>query len=88
MIFYAIQLYADFSGGIDITIGIGQMMGITVQENFERPYFSKNIAEYWRRWHISLGEWFKEYIFYPISIGEGMMNLTKKARKNLFFLPI
>ena len=81
MIFYAIQLYADFSGGIDITIGIGQMMGITVQENFERPYFSKNIAEYWRRWHISLGEWFKEYIFYPISIGEGMMNLTKKARK-------
>lgn len=81
MIFYAVQLYADFTGGIDITIGIGQMFGINVMENFNRPFFSKNIAEYWRRWHISMGEWFKEYIFYPVSISGWMMKLTKKCRK-------
>ncbi|MDE6208734.1 MAG: MBOAT family protein [Lachnospiraceae bacterium] len=81
MIFYAAQLYADFTGGIDITIGIGQMLGIKVTENFHRPFFSKDIAEYWRRWHISLGVWFKEYIFYPISISGWMMKLTKKSKK-------
>lgn len=81
MIFYAIQLYADFTGGIDITIGIGQMLGIKVTENFERPFFSKNIAEYWRRWHISMGTWFKDYIFYPVSISGWMMKLTKKSKK-------
>lgn len=81
MLFYAVELYADFTGGIDITIGIGQMMGINVMENFYRPFFSKNIAEYWRRWHISLGEWFKEYIFYPVSISGWMMKLTKKSKK-------
>ena len=51
MVFYAIELYADFTGGIDITIGVAQMFGVHLTENFERPYFSKNIAEYWRRWH-------------------------------------
>lgn len=81
MIFYAAQLYADFTGGIDITIGIGQMLGIKVTENFQRPFFSKDVAEYWRRWHISLGVWFKEYIFYPISISGWMMKLTKKCKK-------
>lgn len=81
MIYYAIQLYADFTGGIDITIGIGQMLGIKVTENFQRPFFSKNIAEYWRRWHISLGDWFKEYIFYPVSISGWMMKLTKQSKK-------
>ena len=65
MMFYALQLYADFTGGIDITVGVAQVLGIRVRENFIRPYFSKNIAEYWRRWHISLGAWFTEYIFYP-----------------------
>lgn len=81
MAFYACQLYADFTGGIDITIGIGQMLGIEVTENFNRPFFSKNIAEYWRRWHISLGVWFKEYIFYPVSISGWMMKLTKRSKK-------
>lgn len=81
MILYAIQLYADFTGGIDITIGIAQMLGIRVQENFHRPYFSKNITEYWRRWHISLSEWFKEYLFYPISVAKPMLKLSKFARE-------
>lgn len=83
MALYAVQLYADFTGGIDITIGIAQMLGIRVQENFDRPYFSKNITEYWRRWHISLGEWFKEYLFYPISVAKPMLKLSKTARARL-----
>lgn len=76
MIFYAAQLYADFTGGIDITIGIAQVFGIHVQENFIRPFFSKNIEEYWRRWHISMGSWFRDYIFYPLSLSRPMKRLT------------
>lgn len=82
-VFYAIQIYGDFTGGIDITIGIAQVLGITLPENFVRPYFSKNIAEYWRRWHISLGEWMKDYIFYPISVSQPMLKLSKAGRQKL-----
>lgn len=81
MLFYAYQLYADFTGGIDITIGIAQVLGIKVQENFERPYFSKSITEYWRRWHITMGTWFRDYLFYPISVSRPMLNLSKYSRK-------
>ena len=56
-VFYAVQIYGDFTGGIDIAVGLAETLGIVLPENFIRPYFSKNIAEYWRRWHISLGEW-------------------------------
>lgn len=82
-VFYAIQIYGDFTGGIDITIGLAQTLGIRLPENFIRPFFSKNIAEYWRRWHISLGEWMKDYIFYPISVSQPMLKLSKSARKKL-----
>lgn len=81
MMFYALELYADFTGGIDITIGIAQTFGVTLKENFHRPYFSKNIAEYWRRWHITMGTWFTDYIFYPISVSQPMLKLNKAARK-------
>ncbi len=81
MLFYALQLYADFTGGIDITIGIAQVLGITVKENFNRPYFSKGIKEYWRRWHISLGSWFTDYLFYPISVCKPMLKCSKWSRK-------
>jgi len=81
MFFYAIELYADFTGGIDIAIGVAEVLGIRMAENFERPYFSKSITEYWRRWHISLGTWFKDYMFLPISVSKSMLNLSKKSRK-------
>ncbi len=83
MMFYAVELYCDFTGGIDITIGIAETMGIKVKENFERPYFSKNIKEYWNRWHITMGSWFTDYIFYPISVSKPMLDLNKWSRKHL-----
>ena len=82
MLFYALELYADFTGGIDITIGAAQTLGITVSENFERPYFSKNIKEYWKRWHISMGTWFTDYLFYPLSVSKFTRNLSKFSRKH------
>lgn len=80
-IFYAIQIYGDFTGGIDIAIGLSEALGIRLPENFIRPFFSRNIGEYWRRWHISLGEWMKEYVFYPFSVSAPMRRLGKAARK-------
>ncbi|MBP9988947.1 MAG: MBOAT family protein [Ruminococcus sp.] len=82
---YSIQIYADFSGYMDIMCGYCEMLGITLAENFERPYFSKSVAEYWRRWHITLGAWFKSYIYYPIAISKWNRkfgkNLTEKFGK-------
>lgn len=80
MMFYALELYADFTGGIDITIGVAQIFGIKVAENFQRPFFSKNIKEYWKRWHISMGSWFTDYIFYPVSVSKPFRKLNKYAR--------
>ncbi|MCH5252565.1 MAG: MBOAT family protein [Lachnospiraceae bacterium] len=82
MLFYAIQLYADFTGGIDITIGIAQVLGIRMRENFIRPFFSKSIAEYWRRWHISMGTWFKDYVFYPCGISRPVKKVTTFCKKH------
>ena len=75
---YSVQIYADFSGYMDIMCGFCQVLGIELTENFQRPYFAKSIAEYWRRWHISLGAWFKKYIYYPI----GMSNWSRSFAKN------
>ena len=83
MLFYAFELYCDFTGGIDITIGIAETMGIRLPENFNLPYFSKNIKEYWNRWHITMGTWFTDYIFYPISVCGPMLKLSKWSRKHL-----
>jgi D-alanyl-lipoteichoic acid acyltransferase DltB (MBOAT superfamily) len=81
MWFYAVTLYADFTGGIDITIGIAQMMGIDVTENFNRPFYSKSITEYWRRWHITMGTWFKDYLFYPLSTSRILLKLIKPSKR-------
>lgn len=81
MLFYTVELYADFTGGIDITIGIAEMLGIVVQENFNRPYFSKSLKEYWRRWHISMCAWFRSYVFYPVSVSKTLQKLSSYFRK-------
>jgi len=78
---YAVQLYCDFSGGIDISIGVSQLFGINLTENFRRPYFSKTIGEYWRRWHITLGEWMKKYIFYSLAMSDLSQNMTRGINK-------
>lgn len=81
VILYTIQIYCDFSGCINIISGISELFGIELPCNFKRPFFSKNIQEFWRRWHITLGEWLKDYIFYPVSLSKMNMKLNIKARK-------
>ena len=85
-IVYAVQLYADFSGGIDMCRGVAEIYGITMAENFRRPYFSKTLTEYWHRWHITLGDWLRNYLFYPVSISKPFLKMgknLKKVNKNL-----
>ncbi len=65
---YAIQIYADFSGYSDMAIGFSRLLGFTITKNFDFPFFSQNIAEFWRKWHISLTSWLTEYVFTPLSI--------------------
>ena len=79
--FFAFQIYCDFSGYSDIAIGAAQVMGLKLMKNFDRPYFSKTISEFWRRWHISLSTWFKDYMYIPLGgnrVGKGraMLNLV------------
>ena len=66
IIFFSFQIYFDFSGYSDMAIGLGKMFGFTFRENFYYPYTSKSITEFWRRWHISLGTWFREYVYIPL----------------------
>ncbi|MBQ4289103.1 MAG: MBOAT family protein, partial [Clostridia bacterium] len=66
MLFYSIQLYADFSGGMDIVLGISGMLGIKMSENFDTPYLSETVQEFWRRWHMTLGSWLKDYVYIPL----------------------
>ncbi len=82
VLFYCIQLYCDFSGGIDITRGVARMFGIDLAENFKRPAFATSLADYWRRWHITLGSWMRDYVFYPLSFSKPFANLGRWARKH------
>lgn len=77
----AIQLYCDFSGCMDIAAGISQTCGITLEANFDHPFFSRSAAEFWRRWHMTLGAWFKDYVYMPIVISPRLLKLSGKLRK-------
>ena len=80
ILFYSIQIYADFTGGIDITIGVAECLGIRLAENFNRPFSSRSTKEYWNRWHITMGSWFTDYVFYPLSVSRPMLTISKKSR--------
>ena len=80
-IFCTIQLYMDFAGTIDIAIGAGKIFGITIAENFRQPFFAKNAGDFWHRWHITLGTFFRDYIFYPVSLSKPIQNMTKHLTK-------
>ena len=83
IILYSAVIYGDFTGGIDITIGLSRMLGLRLTENFNRPFSSRSTAEYWNRWHITMGSWFTDYVFYPLSICPSMQKLTKWSRAHL-----
>lgn len=75
-IFFAIQIYGDFSGYSDIALGTARLLGFELLQNFRFPYFSRDIAEFWRRWHISLSSWFKDYLYIPLGGSRGGMFMT------------
>ena len=82
-VFFAFQIYGDFSGYSDMAIGISKLFGIELLRNFNYPYFSRDIAEFWRRWHISLSSWFRDYVYIPLGGSKG----TKlKQVRNVFII--
>jgi len=80
---YSIQLYCDFSGYSDIAIGIAKLLGFNLTNNFKYPYFSRDIAEFWKRWHISLTNWFRQYLYYPLG---GSRVSFKQTLRNVFVI--
>jgi D-alanyl-lipoteichoic acid acyltransferase DltB (MBOAT superfamily) len=70
-LFFTFQIYGDFSGYSDIALGTSRLFGIELLKNFNFPYFSRDIAEFWRRWHISLSSWFKDYLYIPLGGSKG-----------------
>ena len=76
----SLRLYADFTGGIDMALGVGELFGVAMPENFDRPYLSKSIEEYWTRWHMTMGGWFRDYVFYPLNVSKTFLKWTKRLR--------
>ena len=83
ILMYAIYQYADFSGGTDMVLGIAELFGIKLPQNFKQPYFSTSLANFWQRWHITLGGWMRDYIFYPFALTKAMQNLSKWCTNHL-----
>lgn len=83
ILLYSAWQYADFSGGIDMVTGVAQMFGIGLDENFKRPYFATSISDFWRRWHISLGNWMRDYVFFPLSMSRPIVSVGKRATKGI-----
>ena len=85
MLLYSVQLYSDFSGGIDMVLGASRMLGISLSENFDVPYFSESFQEFWRRWHMTLGTWLRNYIYIPLG-GNRRGKLRKYINTVITFL--
>lgn len=83
IIMYCVQLYCDFSGGIDVARGAASLFGVNMAQNFRRPLFATSLADFWRRWHITLGSWLKDYLFYPITLSKPFIMLGKFTRKHI-----
>ena len=81
LILDVVYIYADFSGCMDIARGVSQIFGVELDLNFNHPFTSKSITEFWRRWHMSLGSWFKDYVYYPVSTSKLIKNLSKSCKK-------
>ena len=79
-VLYMLQLYADFSGYIDMAMGVSETFDIMLPENFKRPYFAKSVAEFWRRWHITLGTWFKDYVMFSFVMSDPGRKIGKACR--------
>ncbi len=80
VLFYSLQQYCDFSGGIDLVTGIARMFGVQLAPNFKRPYFATSLGDFWRRWHISLGAWMRDYVFYPFALLGPIAKLSKAVK--------
>ncbi len=78
---FSLQMYFDFFGYSLMAIGLGKTMGFTIVENFDNPFLSRSVTEYWRRWHISLGTWFRDYVLYPVQLSKTFKFLRKKLLK-------
>lgn len=83
ILLYSAQQYADFSGGIDMVMAVSQLFGVEMMPNFRQPYFSTSLGDFWRRWHISLGAWMRDYVFYPFALLKPMQNFGKWCSKHL-----
>lgn len=83
ILFYTFQIYMDFSGCIDIVTGVSGLFGVELSENFRRPFFSKTINEFWRRWHITLGVWLKDYVYYPVLLSSHFKKVNAFAKKHI-----
>ncbi|MDR2530095.1 MAG: hypothetical protein LBC65_00955 [Oscillospiraceae bacterium] len=83
LVLYSVQIYADFAGGVSITLGIAQIVGVSLPENFNQPFFANSLTDFWRRWHITLSTWLKDYLFYPVAISKPLGKLGKLARRTL-----
>ena len=77
---YALQIYADFAGYTDIALGAAEIFGIRLAENFDTPYFSRSVPEFWRRWHMTLGAWFKDYLFFSLQRSRLFRQMGKKLK--------